>query len=251
MSRAHDRRRNSAARTRSRNCAGVSVGGAGFRFTTAGAAASAALPPSPRAGPAVWLPSPSPRGRPFRQARHQGRCVGHGKARIGSRPPPFSNCQARRAYRKRPAHGRGGLAGDTHRQRANVLMLDRKRERPLLPQHRELVLGFRSRAAARSGMEMSCPLSRFVTRLHGTRADARAAARCCIGVRRAAPVFLGHISRMITFAVMLRAASRPAVVSWQLNANQFMRVPEGKLLAAMRCTERIVDVEHLNFARRH
>ena len=30
-----------------------------------------------------------------------------------------------------------------------------------------------------------------------------------------------------------------------------MRVPEGKLLAAMRCTERIVDVEHLNFARRH
>jgi len=30
-----------------------------------------------------------------------------------------------------------------------------------------------------------------------------------------------------------------------------MRVPEGKLLAAMRCAERIVDVKHLNFARRH
>jgi hypothetical protein len=30
----------------------------------------------------------------------------------------------------RPAHCRGDLAGDADRQRANVLVLDRKRERP-------------------------------------------------------------------------------------------------------------------------
>jgi hypothetical protein len=43
---------------------------------------------------------------------------------------------------KRPPHCRGDLAGDAHRQRANVLMLDRKCERPFLAKHRELLACF-------------------------------------------------------------------------------------------------------------
>jgi hypothetical protein len=43
---------------------------------------------------------------------------------------------------KRPAHRRGDLAGDTHRQGANVLMLDRRSEQPFLPEHRELLARF-------------------------------------------------------------------------------------------------------------
>jgi hypothetical protein len=45
LKRGYARRRNSAARTRSRNCSGVSVGsaGAGFGFTTAGAAGFSAF----------------------------------------------------------------------------------------------------------------------------------------------------------------------------------------------------------------
>jgi hypothetical protein len=43
---------------------------------------------------------------------------------------------------KRPVHCRGDLAGDAHRQRANVLMLDRKCERPFLLKHRELLACF-------------------------------------------------------------------------------------------------------------
>jgi hypothetical protein len=39
-------------------------------------------------------------------------------------------------------HRRGDLAGGADRQRANVSMLDRKRARPFLPQHRELLRGF-------------------------------------------------------------------------------------------------------------
>jgi hypothetical protein len=100
-------RRNSAARTRSRNCSGDSVGGseagACFGFTTAadGVRPLFSLRPcAPRAAPAVWFRSPSPRRRPFRPGRHQGRCVGHGKARLGSRPPSFSNLQARRLPRR-------------------------------------------------------------------------------------------------------------------------------------------------------
>jgi len=40
--------------------------------------------------------------------------------------------------RKRPAHRCGDLAGGADRQRANGAVLDRKRERPFLPEHRKL-----------------------------------------------------------------------------------------------------------------
>ena len=70
-------------RARARNCTGASFG-----VTTAGAAGFvASWPCVPRAAPADWPPSPSPRRRPLRQARHQDRCVGHGKA-------PFSRTAA-------------------------------------------------------------------------------------------------------------------------------------------------------------
>jgi hypothetical protein len=41
--------------------------------------------------------------------------------------------------RKRPAHCRSNLMGSADRKRTNVLMLSRKRERPFLPEHRELL----------------------------------------------------------------------------------------------------------------
>jgi hypothetical protein len=40
--------------------------------------------------------------------------------------------------RKRPVHCRSDLVGGADRRRANVLMLSWKRERPFLPEHREL-----------------------------------------------------------------------------------------------------------------
>jgi hypothetical protein len=43
---------------------------------------------------------------------------------------------------KRPAHCRRDFASDAHRQRANVLMLGWKCERPSLPEHRELLRKF-------------------------------------------------------------------------------------------------------------
>ena len=52
---------------------------------------------APRAGQAAWLPTPSPRRRPFRPANRQGQHVGHGQVRLGSRLAPFSRQQGRQA----------------------------------------------------------------------------------------------------------------------------------------------------------
>jgi hypothetical protein len=85
-------RRKSAARTRARNCSGVSVGGAGagIGFTTVGTAVFAAFFAALRAAScASRLAAKSV--EPLRPARHQGQCVGHGKARPGSKPAPFSS----------------------------------------------------------------------------------------------------------------------------------------------------------------
>ena len=70
------------------------------------------------------------------------RCVGHGKARLGSRPTPFPAPEHAERVGKRPAHCRRDPTRDTLRQRTNVVMLDRKCERPFRPQHRELLPGF-------------------------------------------------------------------------------------------------------------
>jgi hypothetical protein len=51
---------------------------------------------------------------------------------------------------KGPIHCRGDLAGGAHRERANVLMLDRKCERPFFPQDRELLACF---LGARSSLD--------------------------------------------------------------------------------------------------
>jgi hypothetical protein len=109
-------RRKREARTRSRNCSGVggvSVGGAEAGFGVDGfgrrAVKGDALVIAKHGLAVDW--------RHFPAAKHAER------------------------VRKRPAHCRGDLTGDAHRQRANVLRLDRKCKRPFLPEHRELLPG--------------------------------------------------------------------------------------------------------------
>jgi predicted lipid-binding transport protein (Tim44 family) len=164
---AYARRRNSAARTRSRNCSGVdgvSVGGAGagFGFTTAGAAASAAFLALRAASCASCLVAKFfASARPFPPASRQGRCVGHGKVRPGSRPLPFSSGQARRACReatspwpRRSRPWRRAPAGERLEagpEMRAAISLGAPRIAAGIPWSRDL---------ARSDMEMSCPLSR-------------------------------------------------------------------------------------------
>jgi hypothetical protein len=98
-------------------------------------------PYAPRAAQAAWSPGPSPRHRPLRPARRQGRCVGHGEYGLAVDRRHFPEVKYAECVGMRPAHCRRDLAGDADRQRANVLVLDRKGERPFLPQHRELLPG--------------------------------------------------------------------------------------------------------------
>ena len=64
--------------------------------------------------------------------------VEHGLA-VGRRHFPVG--EHTECVRKRPAHCGRDLAGGTDRQRANVPVPDRERERPFLPQHCELLRG--------------------------------------------------------------------------------------------------------------
>jgi hypothetical protein len=114
--------------------------------------------------------NPSPQRRPFRPARRQGRCVGHSKVRPGSRPKPISSGQARRACREATSPLPRRPRGRRHRQRANVLMLDRKCERPFLPEHRELLRGFLGAAISLDPICRRHARSSFQVQLHKTRA---------------------------------------------------------------------------------
>jgi hypothetical protein len=95
-------RRKSAARTRARNCSGVSGGGRGQGPASPRPAPRASQLFSrsyvPQGSPAAWLRGPSLRVNDFGRRAVKGRCVGHRKVQPDSRPPPFSSGQARRAY---------------------------------------------------------------------------------------------------------------------------------------------------------
>jgi hypothetical protein len=69
------------------------------------------------------------------------RCCGHAPRSPASGPGLSLQAHAERIG-KRPVHCRRDLAGGAHRQRTNVLMLGRKRERPSLPEHGELLWKF-------------------------------------------------------------------------------------------------------------
>jgi hypothetical protein len=99
-------------------------------------------PYAPRAAPAVCLPSPSPRRRPFAPASVKGDALVIAKHGLAVDRRHFPAAKHAECVGKRPAHCRGDLAGDAHRQRAHVLMLDRKCERPFLAKHRELLACF-------------------------------------------------------------------------------------------------------------
>ena len=60
----------------------------------------------------------------------------------------FPASQHAERVRVRPAHCGPNLGGGANRQRAHVLPLDRKRERPFLSEHRELLPGFLGAASA-------------------------------------------------------------------------------------------------------
>ena len=143
-------RRKSAARTRLRNCSGVlggvSIGGvgAGGGFTAAGAAAFAAFFAALRAASRAsclaamsFASAPTgSAGAPSRVMRWSWRKDG---LAVGRRHFPMAKHAERVGMR--PAHHCGDFAGGGDRQRANVLIFDRKRERPPFPEHRELLRG--------------------------------------------------------------------------------------------------------------
>ncbi len=152
--------------------------------------ASASPPPAPRASqlssrPCVPQVSPAlgcqvlRLGVTFPPACRQGRCVGHGRARPGSRPPPFSSGRARRACReatsplpRRPGGRRPSPAGarlDAGPEMRAAISPEAPRVTGVLPRCRDL---------ARSDMEMSCPFSRFEVRLHKARAAPLPGLRC-------------------------------------------------------------------------
>jgi hypothetical protein len=89
--------------------------------------------------------------------------------------------------RNRPAHRGGDLAGGADRQRANVLLFDWKRERPLLPEHRELLGGFGNAAISLDPIlrrHASFPL-REATTLKPGRPRCQSPARACLDRARA------------------------------------------------------------------
>jgi hypothetical protein len=77
-------------------------------------------------------------------------------------------------------------------------------------------------------MEMSCPLSRFEERLHKTQAAPLP------GLRRSVAQVIGRATLTLVpihaCLRMPRAPWRAAVVSWQLNANQFSSGNDAKSL---------------------
>jgi hypothetical protein len=109
-------------------------------------------------------------------------------------------------------------------------MLDRKCERPFLPKHRELLARFLGAAIPLD------PIWRCHARSRASKGNYIKPERPrCQGLRRSVAQVIGRaaltlfrISRM--FAVMLRALWRAAVVSWQLNANQFSSGNDAKSL---------------------
>jgi len=150
-------RRKSPARTRARNCSGVWGGvlGAAFGFTTAGAAAFAALRASRSASCLA--------ARSFASASSLGRRAVKGDslviAKYGLAVDRRHFLAVKRAerVRKRPAHRRADLARDTDRQWANVLALDRNRERPFFPAAPRVAPGPPwCRDLARSDIETPC-----------------------------------------------------------------------------------------------
>jgi hypothetical protein len=106
----------------------------------------------------------------------------------------------------RPAHCGPNLGGGANRQRAHVSLLDRKRERPFLSEHRELLPGFLGaaisldpirRCHARSLISPSGPVARAAVRY---RLGIRPGQNCLIihprrtALTRAAPMALVPIT---------------------------------------------------------